>query len=388
MLWLTSKRTDNAKRLLQRYLNPLSKHFSISCQQTKSFKHILRYILKEPLVLGVCHSEHLAKYCYSLCNEDIVYKKGPVETSDNKMITALLKIMKDKNCYSTEELMKSSPDIMVNYLHKSNLESIVQNCKLFLLKPNDSKMLLERLTKDAIPGSSWFKIYAYLMCQDINPLNFVCDFINIFCKFPDKRNVFTVQGPSNTGKTSFFRPLLELVQFGEVVSGGQFMFQNCINKELLIWEEPLIGSDFVEMCKRVFEGMTTQVPVKFKAPQTLYRTPIIITSNKDIWHYCDSDEMALRNRMILYHFNHDANEIQNRGASWWRSTYECYCRDCEFIGEYVTGIDPKYPTSSEPSGTTTDSQPSTECQQLHTDREPDSPGCEQLDPGATQHIVG
>ncbi|KAF8793823.1 hypothetical protein HNY73_001861 [Argiope bruennichi] len=37
------------------------------------------------------------------------------------------------------------------------------------------------------------------------------------------------------------------------------------------------------MCKRVFEGMTTQVPVKFKPAQTLYRTPLLITTNKSLW---------------------------------------------------------------------------------------------------------
>nr|WAX26059.1 MAG: nonstructural protein [Army ant associated chapparvovirus 15] len=345
MLWLTSKRTDNAKRLLQKYLEPINKHFSISCQQTKSFKHILRYILKEPITLAIAHSKHLADYCYALCSEDIVYTPKAPEATDNKMITAILNVMKTKHCYTTEELMKEAPEVMVQFLHKSNLESIVHNCKTFLLKPSDTNMLLERLTFDC-SGNDFFTLYAYLMYQTVDPMHFLLDFFNIFCKFTDKRNVFVIQGDSNTGKTTFIRPLLELVSFGEVVSGGQFMFQNCVNKEVLIWEEPLIGSDFVEMCKRVFEGMTTQVPIKFKAPQTLYRTPLFITTNKDLWYYSDGDQEALSNRIVLYKFNNAASGFSNLSASWWRSCYECYSRDCAELSLYVTGSDTECSTGS------------------------------------------
>lgn len=340
MLWLTSKRTDNAKRLLQKTLLPISKHFSITVQQTKSFNNLLRYILKEPLVLGIAHSDTLADYCYALCKEPEVYKKlSKTENSDNKMIQDLLKVMNEKQVYDTEGLMREARDVMIHYLHKSNLESIVQNCKLFLLKPNDTVVLLNRLTVKITPGP-FFTIFAYLMYQCIDPLHFLCDFFNIFCKLTDKRNAFCIQGPSNTGKTSFLRPLLEHVQFGEIVSGGHFMFQNCINKEVLIWEEPLIGPDFVEMCKRVFEGMTTQVPVKFKPPQTLYRTPVFITTNKDVWYYCDNDEMALRNRMVIYYFNHPASDFLKQSSTWWRQCYDCYSGCCREISEYITGCHP------------------------------------------------
>nr|WAX26060.1 MAG: nonstructural protein [Army ant associated chapparvovirus 16]WAX26062.1 MAG: nonstructural protein [Army ant associated chapparvovirus 16] len=352
MLWLTSKRTDNAKRLLQKYLEGINKNFSIACQQTKSFKHILRYILKEPITLSVAHSKHLQDYCFALCSEDVVYTPKAVESTDNKMITAILNVMKTKHAYTTEELMKVAPEVMIGFLHKSNLESIVHNCKTFLLKPSDTNMLLERLTFDCT-ADNFFCIYAYLMYQCVEPIEFLLDFFNIFCKFPDKRNVFVIQGASNTGKTTFLRPLLELLTFGEVVSGGQFMFQNCINKELLIWEEPLIGSDFVEMCKRVFEGMSTQVPVKFKAPQTLYRTPLFITTNKDLWYYSDGDEVALRNRIVLYKFNNDAAGFSKLSPSWWRQCFECYSKDCGELSLYVTGCDPSGPASPKSSRTTT-----------------------------------
>nr|WAX26070.1 MAG: nonstructural protein [Army ant associated chapparvovirus 21] len=383
MLWLTSKRTDNAKRLLQKHLEPINKHFSISCQQTKSFKHILRYILKEPITLGVAHSDHLEAYCFALCSEDIVYTPRAPDTTDNKMITAILNVMKTQHVYTTEELMNVSPEVMVQYLHKSNLESIIHNCKTFLLKPSDTNLLLERLTFN-VTVDNFFTLYAYLMYQMIDPIEFMLDFFNIFCKFPDKKNVLVLQGESNTGKTTFIRPLLELVSFGEVVSGGQFMFQNCINKELLIWEEPLIGSDFIEMCKRVFEGMTTQVPVKFKAPQTLYRTPLLITTNKDLWYYSDGDEAALRNRIVLYKFVNDANGFSKLSPSWWRSTFECYSKDCGELSLYVTGSHKSRSASPESPRSTRGGQRSRDSEQLLTNCSCGNELSEPVDIGAAQ----
>lgn len=391
MLWLTSKRTDNAKRLLQKFLTPVSKHFSISCQQTKSFRHILRYILKEPIVLAVANSKHLSEYCFALCSEEVVYKPKTVETSDNKMINSILKIMKEHFVYTTEELMKVCPEIMVQFLHKSNLDSIVQNCKMFLLKPSDTWGLLTRITSTCPPDANFFRIYAYLMYQNINPTQFILDFFNIFCKFTDKRNVFCIQGPSNAGKTTFIRPLLEMLSFGEVVSGGCFMFQNCINKELLIWEEPLIGSDFIEMCKRVFEGMQTQVPIKFKSPQTLYRTPLLITTNKDLWHYSDADQAAIENRCVIYQFTNDAAGFCSLPASWWKRCFTNYCGDCREYCEYVTGCYPEYSASFEllkPNSTEQRPEPSESdgrsSEQLYSKCKCCGASCEPVDIGASQ----
>lgn len=336
MLWLTSKRTDNAKRLMQKYLLPVSKHFSIACQQTKSFQHILRYILKHPIVMCHANSPYLADYCYSLCNQDVVYEEKKNDTGESKMINELLKVMNEKLCYTTEELMKKAPEVMIKYLQKSNLDSIVQNCRMFLLKPSDIKLILKRITRD-IEWGSWFPIYAYLMYQGVDIMMFLVDLINVLCRLTNKINVFCVQGISNAGKSCFFRPLFHLFQFGEVCHGGQFMFQSCVNKELIVWEEPLIGNDYVEICKKVMEGVPTQVPIKNKAPQTLYRTPIIITTNKDVWYYCDGDEQALRNRMFLYEFNNDALGFSELSEAWWRTTFECYIRDCEEFSLYITG---------------------------------------------------
>ncbi|KAF8789384.1 Initiator protein NS1 like protein [Argiope bruennichi] len=306
MIWLTSKRTDNAKRSLQTYLKGISENFSIACQQTRSLKHLLRYILKEPLSIGIANSNQFMNYCCCIF-EQCTYEE-PKDVPSNPMVKDILQAMTEHNEYTLEGLLRVAPTVMLKYLHKPSLDTVVNSCKLFCHREKNVNSILQR----ALPGwerGSCFRIWLYLSYQGINPGDFFMDMWNILFRTSGKINVCCLYGQSNSGKTTFIRPLLNIFTFGEVVSGGQFMFQNCINKELLIWEEPLIGPDYVEMCKRVFEGMTTQVPVKFKPAQTLYRTPLLITTNKSLWYYCSGDEAALSNRLVQYDFNKPAQNF-------------------------------------------------------------------------------
>lgn len=346
MIWLTSKRSDNAKRLLQKGLSDVPGNLSISCQQTRSFKHLIRYILKNPITVVIDNSDALIKHVVQIMRE----LETPIEAKEeiglsgipNQMVKDILKAMSTYKKYTYEELVFYAPDVMQKYLHKPNLESIVSNCKLFLHRPNDTSLTHTRIMNELIEPVDLFPIYVWLSYQGVIPENFIGDFWNVIFKLSDKKNVLAIQGPSNTGKTTFIRPLADIYNWGEIVHGGQFMFQNCINKELLFWEEPLIGSDYTEVCKKVFEGMTTQVNIKFKAPQTLYRTPVVITTNKDVWHYSDCDEEAFRNRMFLYYFTEtmtngfDLNRLESRINKLYRG----YCKWLERISYYFTGCEP------------------------------------------------
>lgn len=159
------------------------------------------------------------------------------------------------------------------------------------------------------------------------------------------------------------------------------MFQNCINREILVWEEPLIGPDYAEMCKRVFEGMTTQVPIKFRATQTLYRTPIFITTNKDVWHYCTGDEAAFRNRMLLYQFPNSAVSIRGRPGRWWADCFRSYRSWCTKLGEYLATCEPDSSTGTTASRSSASGTDCGECQQLYTIRGSNSPvpSCDHID---------
>jgi len=61
------------------------------------------------------------------------------------------------------------------------------------------------------------------------------------------------------------------------------MYQNCIDKDMIVWEEPLLGNAELEKFKLVSEGTPTEVAIKFRAPEKLERTPLLITTNHHIW---------------------------------------------------------------------------------------------------------
>lgn len=369
MIWLTSKRSDNAKRSLQKILNPINPNFSICCQQTRSLKNLIKYILKEPIVLGIGNSDHFRFYCYHLMKANEVYVKPETvkHDSNNVMINDILNVMRSKFIYTYEELLRESPDVMIKYLHKPNLSAIVNNCKLFLLQPCDIKSILVRISKgNGGYPCQFFRLWCILEYQQVNPGDFILDLWNILCKLPSKKNVFSIHGASDAGKSAYIRPLFELCNFGEIVAGGQFMFQNCINKEILIWEEPIIGHDFVEMCKRVMEGVTTQVPVKFKEPQTLYRTPIFVTTNKDLWYFCTGDESALANRMIEYRFENYGPGINNKPFDWYYRCYLSYRKWCTELGRYLACCEPDASTGTEHNRTGGTSECSGSSEQLYS----------------------
>lgn len=334
MLWFTSRRSDNAKRALQKLFDGKSYQISIAVQTTKSMKHFARYMLKNPITLGISNHESLINYFAKLLMEN-PKPKSITDQFPNAMIKDIINAMRKYSKFTYNELVLCAPEVMQKYLHKPNIESIINNCKVFLMKPSDIDLTMNRVMNQADYIADIFPIWCFLDYQGLCPEDFIMDFFSVIMRAQDKINVLCLQGPSNTGKTTFIRPLTEIFNFGEVVAGGQFMFQNCLGKELLIWEEPLIGSDFAEMCKRVFEGMTTQVNVKFKAAQTLYRTPIIITTNKDVWHYCDQDEMAFRNRMYLHYFM-KSGTIQAMKPSFIRRSYKAYCEWLTSISKYFS----------------------------------------------------
>nr|WAX26088.1 MAG: nonstructural protein [Army ant associated chapparvovirus 6] len=339
MIWFTDKRSDNAKRTLMGLFNEgkpgstdiISPKLSISIQQTKSFKHLLVYILKSPIVVAVRNDNNLWELVGSRFRIDKPTDLQKPEVFPNTMVKEIIECMRTHMKYTCEELMQCSPAVMRKYLHRSNIEGIIQNCKMYLLAPTDIDTVYGRITQKVPTMMTCFHIYAYLIYQNVLPETFIMRLFKVLFMEMDKINCFVIQGPSNTGKTSFLNGLLSFYNWGEIQSSGPFMFQNCVNRELLLWEEPLIGHDYVENCKKVFEGMATQVSVKYKPAQTLYRTPVLITTNKDLWHYTSVDESAIKNRIFLYNFRYPADEF----PEWLRNNY---ADSRSSYKQFITGI--------------------------------------------------
>ena len=77
------------------------------------------------------------------------------------------------------------------------------------------------------------------------------------------------------------------------------MWEGCIDKALIFCEEPMFETATVEHAKQVLEGAPTQANVKNKCPHTLQPTPVIITTNNDLWKWCPKAKTALLARLVL-----------------------------------------------------------------------------------------
>ena len=132
---------------------------------------------------------------------------------------------------------------------------------------------------------------------------FLTELYDVLTQRRSKINSFVLQGPSNAGKSYILRTLRYIsVAYGEIHAGDNnaFQFQNCINTNLIYIDEPRISPEIAEQMKLVLEGCPTKVKVKCKDDEILNRTPVIMTSNSNVWRWCAGEERAFKNRMFLY----------------------------------------------------------------------------------------
>lgn len=125
----------------------------------------------------------------------------------------------------------------------------------------------------------------------------------------DKMNTLYLVGASDAGKTtlskiigtSFLRAAI-----GQAGNASQFIFQDIIDKTLIMIEEACFIPATVDDFKNVMGGeVNFSVNVKNKKNQIMKRrTPVITTSNRRPWdEWCSPHEATFLNRGYLYELN-------------------------------------------------------------------------------------
>jgi len=79
-----------------------------------------------------------------------------------------------------------------------------------------------------------------------------------------------------------------------------FPLNDAPGKRVILINEPVIADKRIELIKNIMEGQETAINVKHKKGVPLPRTPLIISSNKELWHYCPSEQQAILNRCISF----------------------------------------------------------------------------------------
>ncbi|UNS41165.1 nonstructural protein 1 [Psittaciform chaphamaparvovirus 3] len=239
----------------------------------------------------------------------------------NPMVDEIVNAIISGGCKTFEDLMKSAPGVVCKYLHRPGLAAIVTNC-LAYVKATGGSWKLELFAKEDINPEP---IHRILLFQGIPPSQFDEIFYKWITKIEPKKNTICLQGPSNTGKSAFISGLKQCVPWGEIINVNTFAFEGITDCVIGVWEEPLCSPELAEKAKQVLEGMQTSIPIKYKKPVMLPRTPIIITTNHDLWRFCSREEEMFRNRMTIFQWMYTMKDQPYIPRT---SEYSCQCRYC------------------------------------------------------------
>lgn len=148
------------------------------------------------------------------------------------------------------------------------------------------------------------KLQELLLFQNNFQAHFVKDFLlvvyNILDRRDEKKNCLQIKGPSNGGKTLFAKICASLCLVkGQIANFNkycQFPLQDCVDKRILIWDEPNCEPAAFDTCKMLFVGDPTMANIKYQSHVQIDKTPIIITTNADVF----PNNEVFNNRMYKY----------------------------------------------------------------------------------------
>uniref|UniRef100_A0AAU7P174 Nonstructural protein 1 n=1 Tax=Hamaparvovirinae sp. TaxID=2809447 RepID=A0AAU7P174_9VIRU len=243
--------------------------------------------------------------------------------SMNSVAEEITNVILDHQCKTVDDVFKFGPDVVAKYLHRPGINSIVQNCLTYCHATSGGWSIL-RFEERFTPSPE--KIHQCLLHQGIDVEAFDELFYSWITCTSSKKNTLVLWGPSNTGKSTFIAGLKQVIPWGEIVNSNTFAFEALVGNKFGVWEEPLISPELAEKAKQVFEGMETAIPVKYKKPCKLPRTPIIMTTNHAPWRFCTKEEDMFRNRMHIIEW---ANDMTTPDYVCRGSSKCCQCGYCE-----------------------------------------------------------
>lgn len=167
----------------------------------------------------------------------------------------------------------------------------------------------------------WFCKYAKYLPDEINELKMLFDAQNIDltnfsnyiydvlrCVDP-KINCVRLVGVPNSGKTLIAQLIgscFVSAYLNNHNSENEFYLSSCLNKAIGIFEELFVTTATAEDLKSILAGAKLDISKKYTAKQILIRTPIIVTSNHNLFgrgHLAPLDEKALSTRCYTVYFS-------------------------------------------------------------------------------------
>lgn len=117
---------------------------------------------------------------------------------------------------------------------------------------------------------------------------FLVRLYNITEKLIKKKNSMFIKGPANSGKSWFFEMVttyhLNVGHVKNFVRGQNFPLNDCVNRRILMWNEPSIMPSAYDSVKMLTGGDPCAAAVKYEGDGKITRTPVIFTSNHDCFN--------------------------------------------------------------------------------------------------------
>lgn len=152
------------------------------------------------------------------------------------------------------------------------------------------------------PKESVSLIKQWCKFQKIDHRNFILNILNVLDKCKKKKNTLYFWGAPNSGKTCVTQSLQRAAYFyGEVNQGTAsyiFMWQDCINKRLIVINKPHFDAAMIEQLKIILKGPGTFVHKKMSSDEYLRPTPVIMTLNTYVWSLFPGSKNAILSRLI------------------------------------------------------------------------------------------
>lgn len=132
----------------------------------------------------------------------------------------------------------------------------------------------------------------------------------VLAKQAGKQNTINFYGPASTGKTNLAKAIVNAVGLYGCVNhqNKSFVFNDCAAKLILWWEECVMHADWVEQAKCVLGGTEFRIDRKHKESQLLPQTPLIISTNHDIYTVVGGNSVShvhakpIRDRVVQLNF--------------------------------------------------------------------------------------
>nr|AYN63510.1 NS1 protein [Canine minute virus] len=280
----------------------------------KQWLNILRHNViqkNEPIFAGEMF-DVLPKVPESSWKIDMLSSQSKITKRETLMIDCMNRC--EQNYWLTyEDLVNGCADLVVMLECQSGGNKLIEQIlSMVHIKMTQKYTALSYILAkyDPIPFTTDNKVWKLLTLQGYNPWQFGHWLLCVLDKKAGKQNTINFYGPASTGKTNLAKAIVNAVQLYGCVNhqNKNFVFNDCTAKLICWWEECIMTTDWVEQAKCIMGGTQFRIDRKHKDSHLLPQTPLIISTNHNIYEVTGGNttthvhSMPLRERVVQFNF--------------------------------------------------------------------------------------